>query len=453
MEFVPRPYQKATIEHALKHPGAGIFLPTGLGKTVCALTVASELIYTTGECRKCLVVAPKLVAEEVWSSEAEQWDHLSHLTISKVLGRAPERVKALQTPADIYVISWDNVWWLVKMYGFAWPFDLVILDELSYAKSRKSKRFRALAHIRPFVVRLEGLTATPSSNGHLDLWAQIYLLDQGERLGVSFEDYRKTYFKKTAEDGKYTPRPGATRKIQGRIKDICISMRAKDWMDIKEPLPVVSHVRLSRAAKIAYEDMERDMLLPLASAEITATTAPALGTKLLQVASGCVYDEHGREHEIHTHKLDKLEELIDAANGANVLVFYSFKHELRRIKERFPYARALETVEDIRAWNRGEIPLLVAHPKSAGHGNNLQAGGHMIVWFTCPWSLELYQQGNGRLHRIGQKEQVIIHHIVANGTLDEAVIAALRDKEDSQNALLRAVRARVDYIHSVSRGA
>lgn len=403
---------------------------------------------------KILVIAPLRVAQDTWSRETAKWDHLQHITISKILGSRTQREKALKAEADVYVINRENVPWLVSMTGSEWPFDTVVIDELSSFKSSKSKRFRALRRVRPLMQRIIGLTGTPTPNGLHDLWAQLYLLDQGERLGRTITGYRDRYFTPGRRDGhivyEWKQKDEAENRVYEKISDICVSMSAKDWLDLPERVERMVPVTLTASTRKKYEKLEKDLLLPFEDSDVTADTAAVLSNKLLQIANGAVYDENKDVQEVHHAKLDALEDLIEAANGKTILCFYTYKHDLSRIMKRFPEAKKLEGPEDIKAWNKGEIPLLLTHPASAGHGLNLQDGGHNIVWFGLTWSLELYQQANARLDRQGQKERVIIHHLVAENTLDETVSSRLADKTAGQDALLEAVKARIEKVKEES---
>lgn len=448
MKFIPHTYQKYAIQRILEQPAVGLFLDMGMGKTVCALTAAAELLHDRFEVTRVLVIAPLRVAEDTWSREAEKWDHLKYLRIAKVLGSEQQRVAALNSDADIYVINRENVEWLVNYFGKRWPFDMVIIDELSSFKSSKARRFRALRKVRPLIKRIVGLTGTPAPNGLIDLWAQIYLLDQGERLGKTITGYRERYFKPDKRSRtviySWKPKPGAEKAIFEKLSDICVSMRAEDWFEMPERIDRVIPVQLPQEAQEQYKRLERDLLLPFADGDIVANTAAVLSNKLLQMANGAVYDENRGVKVLHNTKLEFLEEIIEAANGKPVLVFYAYRHDLDRLKAYFPKARTLDTAKDINDWNSGKIPILLAHPASAGHGLNLQAGGHIIVWFGLVWSLELYQQANARLCRQGQTHSVIVHHLVAEGTIDEDVMKALSDKVKGQDALLEAVKARIE---------
>jgi len=394
------------------------------------------------------------VAEDTWAREAAKWDHLRYLRIAKILGPEKQRLAALNIDADIYVINRENVVWLVEHCGKRWPFDMVIIDELSSFKSNKAQRFRALRKVRPLIKRIVGLTGTPAPNGLIDLWPQVYLLDRGERLGKTIRGYRERYFvpgrRNRTTVFNWIPKPEAEKAIYDKLSDICVSMSANDWLELPERIDNFIPVQLSPEAREQYRRLERDLLLPLAGSDVVANTAAALSIKLLQMANGAVYDENGLAKEIHNAKLEALEDILEAANGQPVLVYYSFRHDLERLqrylKKHKP--RQLKYQADIEDWNRGEIPVLLAHPASAGHGLNLQAGGHIIVWFGLTWSLELYQQANARLDRQGQQQGVIVHHLVAEGTVDEDVKRALEGKALGQEALLSAVKARIEGVRA-----
>lgn len=449
MKYTPHEYQQFCEDFLIDKPAAGLLLDMGLGKTVITLTTVARWMYDRFEINKVLVVAPLRVAEDTWTKESAKWDHLQGLRVVRVLGTEAQRIRALQTDADIYCINRENIPWLVKYYGARWPFDGVVLDELSSFKNASSKRFKAMRKVRPLIKRIVGLTGTPSPNGLIDLWAQIYLLDQGERLGRTLTEYRNRYFNPGRRNGyvvyDWVPKPGAEDEIYSKISDICVSMKACDYIKLPERVDVVHTVKLDDAARAAYAEMEKEAVLELGpDAVVDAGTAAVVSNKLLQIANGAVYDEDGRVHPIHHAKLDALEDVIEAINGRPVLVFYSFRHDLERIMRRFPQAKKLEGAAEIDAWNRGEVPILLAHPAGAGHGLNLQAGGNHIVWFGLPWSLELYQQANARIHRQGVKgERVTITHLVAEGTIDEDVMRVLARRATRQDALLEAVKARI----------
>lgn len=450
MQFKPHAYQEYAIERIMTQPAAGLFLDMGMGKTVSTLTAVAGLLHDSFEVSKVLVIAPLRVAEDTWSRETEKWDHTKYLKVSKVLGPVNRRIEALRAQADIYVINRENVEWLVDHYKKGWPFDMVVIDELSSFKSSKAKRFRALRKVRPYIKRIVGLTGTPAPNSLIDLWPQLYLLDGGDRLEKTMTAYRDRYFKPGRRDPSrhivfsWDLLPGAEEAIHKRISDICISMQARDWLQLPERIDNIVPVTLSEKTKAHYKQLERDLLLPMADSDVVADTAAVLSNKLLQLANGAVYDEHGAVQEIHDEKLSALEDVMEAANGKPVLVFYAYKHDLSRIQAKFKEAKTLESSRDIEEWNNGRIPMLLAHPASAGHGLNLQAGGHIIVWFGLTWSLELYQQANARLDRQGQTESVIVHHLVARGTIDEDVMRALEGKAAGQDALLEAVKARIE---------
>lgn len=458
MKFIPRSYQKIAIEKILAAPTVGLFLEMGLGKTVSTLTAILELLYDRFEVFKVLIIAPLRVAESTWSSEIEKWDHIQGLKIAKVLGNEKQRIAALNQKADIWIINRENTEWLVNYYGRKWPFDMVIIDELSSFKNPRSKRFRALRKVRPFIKRIVGLTGTPVPNGLIDLWAQIYLLDQGERLGKTLTGYRNRYFDPGRRNQniifEWIPKPFAEEVIYDKISDICVSMKSEDWLQLPEQIDNVVLIELPEKARRQYEQLEKELFLPLAGSDVTAANAAVLTNKLLQIANGAIYDENGEAKEIHIAKLDALEEIIEAANGKPVLVVYSYKHDLDRIKTRLRSykPRTLDKPQDIKDWNAGKIQVLLLHPASGGHGLNLQAGGNIIVWFGLTWNLEWYQQTNARLHRQGQTERVIVHHIVAKGTMDENVLKALTGKAATQNGLIEAIKTKIkEYEEALNR--
>lgn len=437
-------YQSYSVEKLIANKAFALFLDCGLGKSVITLTAILELMYNYFEISKVLVIAPLRVAQDTWSKEREKWEHLKGLRLSKVLGSEKERKAALYRKADIYIINRENVEWLCERHDF--DFDMVVIDELSSFKSPSAKRFKALRKVRPKVKRIVGLTGTPAPNSLLDLWSEINLLDMGERLGRFITNYRNQYFVPDKRNQQvifsYKPREGAEDEIYKRISDICVSMKACDYIEMPERIDNVVVVQMSEKEKALYEKLEMDMLLPYADGDIDAVNAAALSNKLLQMANGAVYDEFKAVKVIHDKKLDALEDLIEAANGKPVLIFYVYKHDKDRIEEKFKITE-IQTSADITKWNKGEIPIAIAHPASAGHGLNLQAGGSTVIWFGLTWSLELYQQANARLWRQGQKETVIVHHIVSKGTIDEQVMNALQKKQTGQDALINAVKARI----------
>lgn len=456
------PYQLHAIEHIIATPGCGLFMDMGLGKSVCTLTAVDELLFDRCEIRKVLVIAPKRVADEVWTTEAQKWDHLRHLRISKVLGKEHQRKKALKVLADIYVINRENVVWLIAQYGMAFPFDLLVIDELSSFKSATSARFKALRQIRPLIARVVGLTGTPAPNSLLDLWSEVYLLDRGERLSPTLVGYRQKYFVKNEYTFGYTLNDRDDSQILGddicekeiynKISDICISMKAADYLDLPPRINRIIPLHFPSRVQDQYNEFEKMQVLALEDAEvISAVNAAGLCNKLLQFANGAVYDAEGNWYEVHKEKLEALDEIIDVANGQPVLVFYSYRHDAIRIKDYLKKYGPVElkNSENIKKWNEGKLPVMMAHPASAGHGLNLQAGGNIIVWFGMPWSLELYQQANARLDRQGQTKSVIVHHLVAAGTMDEDVLQTLEAKDNRQEVLLQAIKARIGkYISS-----
>lgn len=450
MKFKPWNYQEYAIEHIIDNNAAGLFLDMGMGKTVSTLTAVDELLFL-GDVNKILVIAPLRVAEDTWTTEAEKWDHLNHLRISKVLGTPKQRIQAINRTADVYVTNRENVGWLVNIYFGNWPFDMCVIDELSSFKSSKAKRFRALRKVRPYFKRIVGLTGTPAPNSLIDLWPQLYLLDGGKRLGKTISSYREQYFKPGNRNQfvvyNWNLKEGAEDAIHEKIGDICISMMAKDYLDIPERIDNEIIIKLPEGANDKYKQLERDLVLELGENDITASNAAVLTNKLLQMSNGAIYSEDKSVVEIHDEKLKALLDIIEAANGKPVLIFYSFKHDYDRIVK-FLGSKKLKAVglggqEDIKKWNEGKISILLIHPASAGHGLNLQYGGNIIVWFGLTWSLELYQQANARLHRQGQKQSVVVNHLIAKGTVDEDVMKALGNKEINQNTLLEAVKARL----------
>ena len=449
MEFRPHEYQRFAIHKLLEMPEAGLFLDMGLGKTVTTLTAIEELLYDRFLISRVLVIAPKRVSEETWTTEAGKWDHLRHLKISRVLGTQAKRREALAVEADIYVINRENVVWLTKECDRRWPFDMIVVDELSSFKSNQAQRFKALKKVRPLARRFVGLTGTPSPNGLLDLWPQMYLIDRGERLGKTVTGYRSRYFYPGKTDGhvvySYEPKPGAEKAIREKIADICISMKAEDYLEMPAFTVNDIPVRLSHDEMGLYRKLEREKLLEMDGEQVSALTAATVYNKLLQMANGGVYTDDGQAVELHRKKLEALGEILEAACGQPVLVFYNYCQDYNRIRETFEayHPRTLKGPKDIRAWNEGKIPLLLAQPASMGHGLNLQAGGHILVWYGLTWSLELYQQANARLYRQGQKQGVVIHRLVAVGTVDEEVVRRLEKKDETQAGLLEALKARI----------
>lgn len=410
------------------------------------LTAIDRLVYEEFAVNRVLVIAPKRVADDTWTTEAGKWDHLHRLRISKVLGTPAQRMKALEADADIYVVNRENVSWLVEHYGRQWPFDMVVVDELSSFKSNQAQRFKALRKVRPLSGRFVGLTGTPAPNSLMDLWSEMYLIDRGERLGKTIGGYRQRYFNPGKHDGyvvfNWEPKDGAREAIFRKISDICISMKAEDYLKLPGCIINDIRVRMDEREQELYRTLEKEHLLQIGEKEITALTAGTAYGKLLQLANGAVYDNDGNTVQVHDRKLDALGEILEAACGNPVLVFYSFRHDFERIRARFG-GETLETAEDVHRWNRREIPLLLAHPASMGHGLNMQAGGNIIVWFGMNPSLELYQQANKRLDRQGQKEVVVIHRVICTDTFDEDVVRKLERKDEGQEELMEAVKARI----------
>jgi SNF2 family DNA or RNA helicase len=458
MKYVPHAYQKYCINRLLTDESLGLLLDMGLGKTISVLTAINDLKYNRFAISKALVIAPKKVAEATWNKEVAKWDHLKMLRVVKVLGTAAKRIKALNTPADIWVINRENIPWLVEYYRNSWPFDLTIVDESSSFKSPKAKRFKSLTWIRKHIQRIAILTGTPAPNGLLDLWAQIYLLDGGKRLGEKFTHYRDRFFEPDQRDRdrvfSYVPKPGAEELIWQLIGDICISMKAEDYLELPDCISVTVPVVLDSKAKAAYDKLEKEMLLEVDETTIDAGSAAVLTNKLLQLCNGAVYGPEREIVEIHKCKIEAFLEIVEALNGKPALVFYNFQHDRERIKAALKNSglrvRELKTPQDEDDWNAKKIDILLAHPASAAYGLNLQDGGNHVIWFGLNWSLELYQQANKRLHRQGQTEKVIIHHLTVEGGVDEDVVSALEDKCSTQDRLMNALKARIE---KVARGA
>ena len=446
--YHPRPYQQFATDMIIKKKALALMLDMGLGKTVITLTAINDLMYDYLEISKVLVIAPLRVADTTWPDECRVWEHLRHLRIAKILGDVTNRKKALSENADIYVINREQVSWLVGIYGSKWPFDMVVIDESSSFKSPKSKRFKDLRKVRPFMKRIVELTGTPAPNGLLDLWSQIYLLDMGERLGKTISEYRRRYYTPGRGNGMVTYEwnlnEGDDEVIFKKIEDICVSMKSEDYLTLPEVVYNVIPVKLKANELKLYKQLEKDMVIDLQGQELVALSAGALSNKLLQMANGQVYTDENKVLRIHKAKIEAMYDIIEANEHKNLLVMYWFNHDLDQLKGAFPYARVLKDSQDIRDWNEGRIRMLLMHPASAGHGINLQRGGHIVVWFGLTWSLELYQQANKRLHRSGQAKNVFIHHLVAQGTIDEEVMSALSSKDAGQRKMLQAIKARIE---------
>jgi len=464
-------YQLHIIDHILANPSAGIFVEMGLGKTIATLTAVSRLMFDSFEISKVLVIAPKFVAENVWSTETDKWDHTRFLRLSLVTGTEKQRINALNATADIYIINRENVAWLVGHYRSHFPFKMIVIDELSSFKSPKAQRFKALRHVLPRIERIVGLTGTPAPNGLIDLWSQLYLLDQGKSLGKRLTQFREKYFIPGRRNGpiiyEYKLKPGADKEIHQAISGICISMKSADYLDLPGRLDHYIKVRLDKDTMKKYMDFEATLMLELMQGqEITAVNAAVLSGKLRQFANGAIYDESHNYIELHTAKLEALKELVEQSNGNPVLIFYEFRHDLIRImqhlkeyqpkslsrspslsfKERGSGGEFFDlptSIQTIKEWNNGNIPVLLAHPASAAHGLNLQFGGNTIIWFGADWSLELYQQANARLHRQGQSKPVNVYHLITEKTIDEDVIRSLASKSAGQESLMMSIKARL----------
>ena len=449
MKYKPHEYQSYATEFILSHPISAVFLEMGLGKSVITLSAIFDLCLDSFLVCKVLVIAPLRVARDTWPAEINKWDHLKGLSYSVAVGTEKERIDALKKQSTLYIINRENLDWLVHKSGVTFDFDMVVIDELSSFKSYGAKRFKSLLKVRPSVKRIVGLTGTPSSNGLMDLWAEFRILDLGQRLGRYISHYRNTYFKPDKRNAQiifsYKPLPGAEEEIYKQISDITISMKSTDYLKMPEYVSNEVFVTLSDKEWKVYSDFKEDMVANLGDEDIDAVNAAVLSGKLLQMANGAVYDSENKAHVIHDKKLDALEDLIEGANGKPVLVAYWYKHDLERIKDRFP-VRQIQSSKDIEDWNNSKIPIAVIHPASAGHGLNLQSGGSTLIWFGLTWSLELYQQTNARLYRQGQKDTVIVHHIITKNTIDEDVLLALTKKEKTQDALIDAVKANLEVM-------
>ena len=446
-------YQHSGKLHIIQHSHCGLFLDMGLGKTVTTLTAVNYLIYEDLAISTVLIVAPKRVAESVWSAEIEKWEHLKHLKIAKILGNEKQRKAAINSKADIYIISRDNIAWLVGQFGGSMlPYDMLVVDESSSFKNPKAIRFKALKQAQPSFKRVVMLTGTPAPNGLIDLWPQIYLLDRGKRLGKTITAYREAYFRPDKRNGaiifNYKLQDNSEQEIHKQIEDICMSMKAKDCLDLPERINNYIELPFDEDTQKKYDEFEASQVLELFGngEEISAVNAAALSNKLLQFANGAVYDEVKNHHVVHNLKIEALEEILENANGKPVLVAWTYQSDKFRIHEALKKykPRDLKSDQDIKDWNSGKIQLMLMHPASGGHGLNLQAGGNIIVWFGQTWSLELYQQFNARLDRQGQTESVVVNHLIAKGTIDAEVIQALDRKDKKQEGLMQAIKAKIE---------
>ena len=453
MIFTPHNYQAYCIDRVINDPALGLMLEMGLGKTVITLTAIQDLRYNRFEVHKALVIAPKKVAEATWSREAQKWDHLQGLRILPVLGTVRRRTDALHTPADIYVINRENIPWLVDYYRNNWPFDMVVCDEFSSFKNPSAKRTKALNMVRPHINRIVGLTGTPAPNGLLDLWSQINLLDQGERLGKSYYGFRERYFTHNQYSHETKAKPEAEAVVWERISDICVSMKAADYLELPDIVYNTIPVVLDDRAQRLYDEMERDMIMTVDENTIDAGSAAVLTGKLIQLCNGSVYDENRKVVHVHDCKIEAFLELLEQLNGRRALGFYSYQHDLTAIhaalKGKGLRVREMSTPDDETAWNNGEIDILLVHPASAAYGLNLQDGGNHVIWFGLTWNLEHYQQANARLHRQGQTEKVIVHHLAVDGGMDEDILAVLESKGDTQERLMTALKARIEKTKKV----
>lgn len=453
--YDPHPYQSTCSDAIVAKDAVALWVEMGLGKTAATLYAAKQLMYDACTVSRFLIVAPKRVAEATWQDEIDKWDFAEGLTYSTVMGTPAQRIKALSQKTDFYITNRDNVVWLVKHYGRRWPFDGVILDEASSFKSHDAQRFKALKQVRGRINKIIELTGTPMPNNYMDLWAQVFLLDRGERLSKYITHYRQRWFYPSMTDGEghpraWAPKPGATKEIDARLRDITISIKAKDHLDLGEPIPDDIPVVLSPAEQAQYNAFARKKLMELDGTKIKAPQAITLTNKLLQLCAGAAYDDAGEPHQFHRAKLEAFSELIDALDGQHALVFYGFKFDrdnlTQELKTRHKGLRfaVLEGDEQAAAWNRGEIDVLLAQPASCAYGLNLQKGGHHIVWYTLPWSLEQYQQANARLHRQGQTQPVIVHRLLVKGGADQVVAKALESKAGSQDALMEGLKTMIE---------
>lgn len=449
IDFIPHSYQKYSIDKIIDNKKYGLFLEMGTGKTVSTLTAISDLIYDYIEVDKVLVIAPKRVAEDTWAQEVEKWSHLSHLSVSLVLGTAKQRTEALAADADIYVTNKENTKWICEKYRKDWPFDMLVIDELSTFKNSSSQRFKILKKQMPLVNRFVGLTGTPAPKNIMDLWAQVYLIDAGERLGKNMTKFRQQYFYPTHQLTDHVfnweLKDGAKDEIYDKISDVTVSIESKDYLEMPERIDSVKEAKLSKKERALYEQLEQDMIIEDTEnddKDIVALNSAALSQKLLQLSNGAVYTDDGTYKHIHDKKLEMLDEIVEEAQGKPILVFYNFKHDRERILERYSFAEELEG-DYMRRWNNGEIQMLIAHPASAGHGLNLQHGGSIMVWFGLTWNLEYYEQANARLYRQGQKKTTVIHHLLTENSIDQRVYDALKNKKLNQSELMRAVKARI----------
>lgn len=438
-------YQKYSSDFIVNHPVSALLLECGLGKTVTTLTAIDDLMFDNFEVQKVLVVCPLRVCT-VWKDEVQKWSHLKELELSVATGSAKERINALKAKANIYVINRENLEWMICKSGLPFNYDMVVIDELSSFKSHSTNRFKAMMEVRPRIKRIVGLTGTPAPNSLIDLWAEFKILDMGQRLGRYISRYREEYFVPDKRNGmqvwSWKPVIGSEERIYNAISDITISMESKDYLDMPKLIMNEIPVYMDLNEEAIYTSLKKDLAAKIAGNEITAMNAASLSNKLLQMANGSVYTDDGKVVRIHDRKIEALEDLIEAANGNPVMIAYWYKHDLERIQQHFKI-REIKTSKDIRDWNDGKIQVACIHPASAGHGLNLQKGGSTLIWFGLTWSLELYQQTNARLYRQGQQHSVVIHHLITQRTIDEDIMTALKNKDKTQSALMKAVKAQI----------
>ncbi len=454
-KYEPHTYQRYCIERGITDSALALWLDPGLGKTSITETILNDLKYNRFLMGKTLVIAPKKVAQSTWGKEQRKWKHLKNLRVIKVLGSEKQRIRALNTPGDLYVTNRDNVHWIVDYYRNAWPFDTLVLDEATSFKNHSAKRFKALTWIKPWERRIIELTGTPSPKGLLDLWAQIYLLDGGKRLGKTFTGYRNRYFERGYDGISYALKPGAEEAIRELISDLVIVLKAEDYLELPDMIYHDVPVVLDPKALKAYREMERKMLLEVEPETIiTAPGAAAVSNKLQQLCNGAIYDENRGVHEIHSCKIEAFMELLESLGGKPALVFYSFQHDVSRLKKALAgtglKVRELKTVADEDAWNAGQVDVLLTHPASSAYGLNLQDGGNHVIWFGLNWNLELYLQANGRLHRQGQGQKVIIHRLLVENGRDEDILEALQSKGDTQERLMQSLKVRIEKVRSAA---
>jgi len=448
-DFKPYKYQRRAIDWIIDHPRCALFLDMGLGKTVCTLT-AIQRLYDDCEINGVLVIAPKRVAETTWTDEAQKWQHLAGLTVQYVGGNREQRLRALSTPAFVHVIGRDTFTWLMDQYPRQFPFDMVVIDELTSFKTPKSQRFKAFKKLTPRLSRVVGLTGTPAPNGLQDLWAQIYCIDAGQRLLPYVTRYYDAYFTTVTWNNipiKRVPKKGADAAIKAKLSDICLAMQAGDYLQLPPMNTHDERINLSPPVMKQYKEFERERVLEVVGddeiTDIPGTSAAALMNKLSQYASGAIYDTDGLSHLIHDEKLDALESIIESANGNAVLVFYQYRHDVQRILDRLKGYRvaAYESEQQLRDWNNHKLDVLLAHPASTAFGLNMQQGGHYIVWFGLGWNLELYEQANARLYRQGQQYPVHVYRLICTGTVDELQVAAMRHKSATQQGIMEGLKA------------